>query len=142
MGNEHSRHSAGASSRPQTTPPASQSAPPPQHGQFLEVVTPGDAHFNLQKRNSTSSLTSLPPGVTAPPGAELIGPYVVESVLGKGSFAEVKLGRHLITNDKVALKIISKGNLSKGKRRIHLQREIRFMKLLSHPYIGALPFAK
>jgi len=33
------------------------------------------------------------------------------------------------------LKFIQKSGLNKGKRRIHLQREIRFMKLLSHPHI-------
>jgi serine/threonine protein kinase len=36
----------------------------------------------------------------------------------------------------VALKVITKANLNKGKRRVHLQREIRYLKLLCHPHIG------
>jgi len=40
---------------------------------------------------------SLP--LKVPPGAEVIGNYVVEHVIGKGSFAEVKLGRNIKTGD-------------------------------------------
>ena len=71
-----------------------------------------------------------------PEGAEVIGNYVVEHVIGKGSFAEVKLGRNIKTGEQVALKVILKANLNKGKRRVHLQREIRYLKLLCHPHIG------
>ena len=67
-----------------------------------------------------------------------IGNYTVEKTLGKGSFAEVKLGRHPKTGEKVALKLIDKSSISKGRRKIHLQREIRFLKLLNHPNIGML----
>jgi len=31
----------------------------------------------------------------------VIGNYLVEQILGKGSFAEVKLGKHIKTGDKV-----------------------------------------
>ena len=35
--------------------------------------------------------------------------------------------------------MILKANLNKGKRRVHLQREIRYLKLLCHPHIGTGP---
>jgi serine/threonine protein kinase len=47
---------------------------------------------------------------------EKLGSYVVEKILGKGSFAEVKLGRHVKTGE----------------------REIKFLKLLCHPHISML----
>jgi hypothetical protein len=36
-----------------------------------------------------------------PDGAEVIGNYLVEHIIGKGSFAEVKLGRNIKTGEQV-----------------------------------------
>ena len=69
---------------------------------------------------------------------EKLGSYVVEKVLGKGSFAEVKLGRHVKTGERVALKLIDKTHIFQGRRKVHLQREIKFLKLLCHPHISML----
>jgi serine/threonine protein kinase len=69
---------------------------------------------------------------------ERIGSYAVEKVLGKGSFAEVKLGRHVKTGERVALKLIEKSSIVQGRRKVHLQREIKFLKLLCHPHISLL----
>jgi len=89
-------------------------------------------------QDQSSEKKKFTPVIEIPPGAEVIGNYLVENVLGKGSFAEVKLGKNLKTGEKVALKFIQKQNLNKGKRRVHLQREIRFLKLISHPHISLL----
>ena len=56
----------------------------------------GNDHSSEKKKN-------LPPKVEIPAGAEVIGSYLVEHVLGKGSFAEVKLGQNIHTGDKVSL---------------------------------------
>ncbi|KAH0500283.1 Sperm motility kinase X [Microtus ochrogaster] len=57
--------------------------------------------------------------------------YVMLNTLGKGSFAEVKLACHLLTNMKVAVKILANGEESDG----HNRKELTIMKELDHPYI-------
>ncbi|XP_041499106.1 sperm motility kinase X-like [Microtus oregoni] len=57
--------------------------------------------------------------------------YVMLNTLGKGAFAEVKLACHLLTNMKVAVKILANGEESDGNNR----KELNIMKELDHPYI-------
>ena len=37
------------------------------------------------------------------------GNYILESTIGQGAFAKVKLAKHIITGEKVAIKILPKG---------------------------------
>ncbi|XP_057644440.1 sperm motility kinase X-like [Chionomys nivalis] len=57
--------------------------------------------------------------------------YAILNTLGKGAFAEVKLACHLLTNMKVAVKILANGEESDVNNR----KELNFMKELDHPYI-------
>ncbi|KAM7319986.1 hypothetical protein ACRRTK_020429 [Alexandromys fortis] len=57
--------------------------------------------------------------------------YVLLNTLGRGAFGEVKLAYHLLTNLKVAVKILANGEESDGNHR----KELNFMKELDHPYI-------
>ena len=57
--------------------------------------------------------------------------YVLLNTLGKGAFGEVKLACHLLTNTKVAVKILANGEESDGNNR----KELNIMKELEHPYI-------
>ena len=43
-----------------------------------------------------------------PEGAEVIGNYLVEHIIGKGSFAEVKLGRNIKTGEQVRARLGSR----------------------------------
>eukprot|EP01116_Phalansterium_solitarium_P000901 TRINITY_DN10745_c0_g1_i1.p1 TRINITY_DN10745_c0_g1~~TRINITY_DN10745_c0_g1_i1.p1 ORF type:complete len:644 (-),score=228.03 TRINITY_DN10745_c0_g1_i1:680-2611(-) len=64
----------------------------------------------------------------------MIGEYVIGKVLGQGSFGEVKLGTHIKTKKKVAIKIIEH-----DKRDIEsLRREQRILKMMSHGSIVQL----
>ncbi|XP_034672040.1 serine/threonine-protein kinase par-1 [Drosophila subobscura] len=63
-----------------------------------------------------------------------VGFYDIERTIGKGNFAVVKLARHRITKNEVAIKIIDKSQLDQ----INLQkvyREVEIMKRLKHPHI-------
>ncbi|XP_054729935.1 serine/threonine-protein kinase SIK2 isoform X1 [Anastrepha obliqua] len=63
-----------------------------------------------------------------------VGFYDIERTIGKGNFAVVKLARHRITKNEVAIKIIDKSQLDS----INLQkvyREVEIMKRLNHPHI-------
>jgi serine/threonine protein kinase len=89
-----------------------------------------------------------------PPPAPRIGPYVLGKTLGVGSTGRVKLGTHVETNSRVAIKIIPKDALSQAdhnstdKRALSpekqaalskkIEREITIMKLVQHPHVMQL----
>ena len=58
--------------------------------------------------------------------------YKIIGILGKGAFGIVKLGIHLPTNEKVAIKIISKTN---EKHNILTETEISILKSINHQNI-------
>ncbi|XP_011496992.1 PREDICTED: serine/threonine-protein kinase SIK2-like [Ceratosolen solmsi marchali] len=63
-----------------------------------------------------------------------VGFYDIESTIGKGNFAVVKLARHRITKTEVAIKIIDKSQLdSTNLEKVY--REVEIMKQLEHPHI-------
>jgi serine/threonine protein kinase len=61
--------------------------------------------------------------------------FRLESTLGSGSNAQVKLAVHKDTGSKVAIKIIDKAHLEAKDSRNSLEKEIGIMKLLDHPNI-------
>lgn len=74
---------------------------------------------------------------TEPRGAdELHKYYEIYETIGSGGFAKVKLGRHILTGEKVAIKIMSKKDLGDDLPRVKL--EIEAMKNLSHQHICRL----
>uniref|UniRef100_A0A8D3AHV8 Maternal embryonic leucine zipper kinase n=1 Tax=Scophthalmus maximus TaxID=52904 RepID=A0A8D3AHV8_SCOMX len=72
-----------------------------------------------------------------PRGAEeLHRNYEVYETIGSGGFAKVKLGRHLLTGEKVAIKIMNKKDLGDDLPRVKV--EIEAMKNLSHQHVCRL----
>nr|KAJ3419811.1 MAP/microtubule affinity-regulating kinase 3 [Polyrhizophydium stewartii] len=71
------------------------------------------------------------------PKAASIGYYDLEKNIGEGNFAKVKLATHILTGQKVAVKIIDKNKLDKTTAK-KLFREVRIMKLLNHKNIVRL----
>jgi serine/threonine protein kinase len=81
---------------------------------------------------------TMPPG--KPPSGSVpvkIGFYEVESTIGKGNYAVVKLARHRITKTEVAIKIVDKRRLD-SENLAKIYREIRVLKMLKHPHIVKL----
>ncbi|CAN9510427.1 unnamed protein product [Ophioblennius macclurei] len=62
--------------------------------------------------------------------------YEVYETIGSGGFAKVKLGRHILTGEKVAIKIMNKKDLGDDLPRVKV--EIDAMKNLSHQHICRL----
>ena len=60
-----------------------------------------------------------------------INQFQLKEIIGKGMFGKVKLGVHLITNEKVAIKIFDKGTI-KSKESQYIDREISILKRLNH----------
>ncbi|KAI7881784.1 kinase-like protein [Lichtheimia hyalospora FSU 10163] len=63
-----------------------------------------------------------------------LGPYLLLSTLGKGEFAKVKLGIHVESGQKVAIKLIKMDDMD-CSRRIRIDREIKVLKAVNHPNI-------
>ncbi|GCB75458.1 hypothetical protein scyTo_0019012 [Scyliorhinus torazame] len=63
-----------------------------------------------------------------------IGFYRLRGEIGSGNFSQVKLGVHLLTKEKVAIKILDKTKLDQKTQRL-LSREISSMERLHHPNI-------
>ena len=80
-------------------------------------------------------------GEGGPPKTSLtrVGPFFLGKTLGVGSTGRVKLGTHVDSGQRVAIKILSKSLFSYGGAQVKkLEREIAIMKLISHPNILSL----
>ncbi|XP_074663072.1 uncharacterized protein LOC141915445 [Tubulanus polymorphus] len=65
-----------------------------------------------------------------------VGDYVIGKVLGEGAFAKVRLGIHLPTKEKVAVKIVNKANVKRHPyMKKHFRREATILQKLDHPNI-------
>uniref|UniRef100_A0A7S3A8P5 non-specific serine/threonine protein kinase n=1 Tax=Rhodosorus marinus TaxID=101924 RepID=A0A7S3A8P5_9RHOD len=61
-----------------------------------------------------------------------VGKYLLFETLGTGSFGKVKLGVHEETGDRVAIKIMDKGDIKAHEMAANVRREIAIMKALEH----------
>lgn len=66
----------------------------------------------------------------------LKGLYTLEKTIGCGGFAKVKLATHILTGEKVAIKIMDKSVLNDDIHRVKL--ELKALKTMSHPHICKL----
>nr|XP_058935040.1 serine/threonine-protein kinase MARK2-like [Kogia breviceps] len=67
-----------------------------------------------------------------------IDDYEILHTIGEGSFAKVKLARHILTGRQVAVKVIKKRRRSFSTFQQRLFREVHSMKALNHPNIVKL----
>lgn len=61
--------------------------------------------------------------------------YILGKTLGVGAFGKVKLAKHEITGDHVAIKIINKKRMKSSKMNAKIKREIRLLRYFNHPNI-------
>ena len=70
----------------------------------------------------------------AAPAIQCVGNYDLGKTIGQGQFGKVKLARHALTGEVVAIKMIHKAKLDKTALRM-IGREVGVMKRLLHPNI-------
>ncbi|XP_038049586.1 5'-AMP-activated protein kinase catalytic subunit alpha-2-like isoform X2 [Patiria miniata] len=64
-----------------------------------------------------------------------IGHYTLGETLGMGTFGKVKMGEHLLTKHKVAVKILNRQKIKSLDVVSKIRREIQNLKLFRHPHI-------
>jgi 5'-AMP-activated protein kinase catalytic alpha subunit len=73
-----------------------------------------------------------------PKKVKRIANYTLERSIGEGTFGKVKLGRHSVTGEKVAIKILEKDKICDVSDVERVAREIHILKLIRHPNIVQL----
>ncbi|DAZ95662.1 TPA: hypothetical protein N0F65_002459 [Lagenidium giganteum] len=63
---------------------------------------------------------------------EVVGDYVLGETIGKGTFGKVKIGLHMITGEKVAIKILEKKRIVEVADVERVAREIKILKRNRH----------
>ena len=67
-----------------------------------------------------------------------IGNYLLSKTIGEGTFGKVKVGVHLLTGERVAVKVLEKERIvDKGDIR-RVTREIKILKHIRHPHVVSL----
>lgn len=79
----------------------------------------------MQRRGSRGAPTGGVGGMGATKGydGKIAGLYDLETTLGRGHYAVVKMARHVFTGEKVAVKVIDKSKLD-GLSKEHLFQEV------------------
>ena len=67
-----------------------------------------------------------------------IGGFIIGKTKGKGTFGKVKQGTHIITGDKVAIKILEKDKIKDQSDIERINREITILKKVRHPHVVQL----
>ena len=61
--------------------------------------------------------------------------FSLEEKIGEGTFGKVRLATHILTKEKVAVKILLKNKILELSDKVRVEREIRILKSLMHPNI-------
>ena len=88
-----------------------------------------------EEREEPSQKEASNPALSAPANKDqkTIGQYILGKSIGEGTFGKVKLGTHILTNEKVAIKILEKGKIVDVADVERVAREIHILKIVRHP---------
>lgn len=91
----------------------------------------------LNSPPARTAMTDTPP--TESPltqrAVQRLNQYQLVRNIGEGSFGKVKLARHRVTGQEVAMKIINRRKLISRDLAGRIEREIQYLQLLRHPHI-------
>ena len=113
------------------------------HDDELSISLP--AYNSFRNRSSVPSVASPPSRkplqspLSESPGTQKannrLNQYEFIKNIGEGSFGKVKLARHKVTKQEVAMKTISRRKLISRDMAGRVEREIQYLQLLRHPHI-------
>jgi len=70
--------------------------------------------------------------------AKSIGHYILGKTIGEGTFGKVKIGTHIMTGERVAVKVLEKERIVEVADVERVAREVHILKLIRHPHIVQL----
>ena len=70
-----------------------------------------------------------------PQQGKTVGHYMLGKTLGEGTFGKVKTGTHILTGEKVAVKVLEKSRIVEKADVTRVAREIKILKNLHHNVI-------
>ena len=70
---------------------------------------------------------------TLKPHERKIGQYILGKTIGEGTFGKVKIGMHILTKARVAVKILEKSKIVDAADYERVSREIHILKIVQHP---------
>ena len=79
----------------------------------------------ISKNNNNQSRKSIDKGKN-------LGTFILGQKLGEGTFGVVRIATHIITGEKVAVKILDKQKILKESDKSRLEKEIKILKMLHH----------
>jgi 5'-AMP-activated protein kinase catalytic alpha subunit len=68
-------------------------------------------------------------------GVTFVGNYKIGKDLGKGTFGKVKVGTHVLTGEKVAIKVLEKEKIIDVNDVERVAREIHILRIVRHPVV-------
>ena len=98
-------------------------------------ILKGNIYNNISIINSKRNNLSVSPTSSK---YKKIGNYIILKTIGSGTFSTVKLGLHLPTQQKVAIKILDKSRIKDENDIKRISREIHILSKLYHPNIAQL----
>merc|ERR1719262_103455 len=87
---------------------------------------------------ATAQATAQAAGAPKKMRSKSIGHYILGKTIGEGTFGKVKLGTHILTGEKVAVKILEKERIVEVADVERVAREVHILKLIQHPHIVQL----
>ena len=67
-----------------------------------------------------------------------VGNYVIGKVIGEGTFGKVRLAKHTVTSENVAIKVLEKKRIEEYGDTARVKNEIAILKKVNHPTICKL----
>ncbi|KAF8582991.1 snf 1 [Ramaria rubella] len=64
-----------------------------------------------------------------------LGEYLIIKDIAEGTFGKVKMAKHVLTGQRVAMKYLAKDAIAKSGTRTRVLREVQYMRMLKHPHI-------
>ena len=105
-----------------------------KNNKIIDISEPKNKNNNSKKQNKRIIVSKRTKNKQK-------GNYILENTIGEGAFAKVKLGKHIITGEKVAIKILPKQNISSNSNENSsnninkIQKEINILRRLHHKNI-------
>ena len=100
------------------------------HNQKPSIMNNNPPTISSRKKNFSISPDTIK--------CKKIGNFILSSTIGKGTFSQVKLGIHIPTQRKVAVKILDREKIKDESDLERISREIHILTVLRHPNIAQL----